>query len=207
MIQDDLDPIFEETTALLVTPDIIKVDEQLSLELWDSDRSSADDVVGKIELSIQKLIQHPGQMVPQISKLGGAKAGTSMPGELHWECGFFGKTQFREALRTDGKDITLPESLRDKKEFQDDKGAVDTAQEHAVTKTPPDPLWPSGILSIVVHQVVSLELQNIKGVRSNRLGEVFPLAFFFFWYLLLPSRSRTDQCVAIVKRQAQGPRV
>ncbi|KAK3372822.1 hypothetical protein B0T24DRAFT_593084 [Lasiosphaeria ovina] len=173
VIQDDLNPIFEESCALLVTSDIIKADEQLSLELWDSDRNSADDVVGKVELSIQKLIQHPGRMFPQVSKLRGLKAESTMPGELHWEVGFFGKTQFRRALRTHGKDMNLPEELRDKKELQDDKGSLDNAEEDAVVHTPPDPLWPSGILSVVVHQIVNLELQNVKGSNGKRKGREF----------------------------------
>lgn len=173
VIQDNLNPIFEESCALLVTADVIKADEQLSLELWDSDRSSADDVVGKVELSIQKLIQHPGRMFPQVSKLKGVKAGSDMPGELHWEVGFFGKTQFRKALRTDGKDPNLPKELRDKAELQDDKGTIDTAEEDAVTHTPPDPLWPSGILSVVVHQIVNLELANVKGSNGKRKGREY----------------------------------
>lgn len=173
VIQDDLNPVFSESCALLVTSEIIKADEQLSLELWDSDRSSADDVVGKVELSIQKLIQHPGKMFPQCSQLRGVKAESTMPGELHWEVGFFGKTQFRKALRTDGKDPNLPKELRDKAELQDDKGALDNAEEDAVVHTPPDPLWPSGILSVVVHQIVNLELQNIKGSNGKRKGREF----------------------------------
>ena len=64
VITDDLNPIWEETAALLVTPELIKADEQLSVELWDSDRNSADDIVGKVELSMQQMIQHPG-MSPQ----------------------------------------------------------------------------------------------------------------------------------------------
>ncbi|CAJ2511008.1 Uu.00g066330.m01.CDS01 [Anthostomella pinea] len=168
VIQDDLNPVFEETCALSVTADLIKVDEQLSMELWDSDRSSADDVVGKVELSLQKLIQHPGKMYQQVSKLRGVKAESNMPGELHWEVGFFGKTQFRSALRTDGKDLSLPPELRDRKELQDDKGAVENEQEDAVTHTPPDPLWPSGILSIVVHQIVSLELADTQGSEGGK---------------------------------------
>ena len=60
VITDERFPIWEETAALLVTPELIKADEQLSVELWDSDRNSADDIVGKVELSMQKLIQHPG---------------------------------------------------------------------------------------------------------------------------------------------------
>lgn len=85
VIQDDLNPVWEETCALLVTPDLIKVDEQLSMELWDSDRTTSDDIVGKVELSMQKMIQHPGKMYPQSSKLRGMEEGSDMPGELHWE--------------------------------------------------------------------------------------------------------------------------
>lgn len=173
VIQDNLNPVFEETCGLLVTSDLIKADEQLSMELWDSDRSSADDVVGKVELSIQKLIQHPGKMFPQVSKLRGVKAESTMPGELHWEVGFFGKTQFRKALRTHGKDIKLPKELADKPEFQDEKGTINNEDEDAVVHTPPDPLWPSGILSIVVHQVVGLELANVKGSEGNRKGKEY----------------------------------
>ncbi|KAK3304294.1 uncharacterized protein B0T15DRAFT_557884 [Chaetomium strumarium] len=168
VIQDDLNPVFEESCALAVTPEVLKADEQLSLELWDSDRSSADDVVGKVELSIQKLIQHPGKMFPQVSQLRGVKAESSMPGQLHWEVGFFGKTQFRRALLTDGRDPSLPPELRDKKELQDDKGSLETSEENAVVRTPPDPLWPSGILSVVVHQIVNLEFENVKGSRGGR---------------------------------------
>ncbi|KAK6225808.1 c2 domain-containing protein [Colletotrichum tabaci] len=173
VIQDDLNPVFEESCGLLVTADLIKADEQLSVELWDSDRSSADDVVGKVELSIQKLIQHPGKMFPQVSKLAGVKAETTMPGELHWEVGFFGKTQFRKALRTDGKDVNLPPELKDKKELQDEKGTIETEEEDAVEHTPPDPLWPSGILSIVIHQIVGLELANVKGSNGKRKGREY----------------------------------
>ncbi|TVY49638.1 Meiotically up-regulated protein 190 protein [Lachnellula occidentalis] len=173
VIQDDLNPIWEETCAILVTPDLIKADEQLSMELWDSDRSTADDVVGKVELSMQKMIQHPGKMYPQISKLRGMHAEDSMPGELHWEVGYFGKPQFRPAMRSHGKDVNLPNQLKDKKELQDDKGSLDNAEEDAVVHTPPDPLWPSGICSVVVHQIVNLELQNLNGSDGKRKGREF----------------------------------
>lgn len=168
VIEDDLNPVFEETCALTVTPDLIKADEQLSMELWDSDRSSADDVVGKVELSLRKLIQHPGKIFQQVSKLRGIKAGSDMPGELHWEVGYFEKTQFRAALRSDGKNLSLPRELQDKEELQDDKGAINNDEEDAVTHTPPDPLWPSGVLSVVIHQIVNLELANVKGSHGGR---------------------------------------
>lgn len=173
VIQDDLNPVFEESCGLLVTSDLLKADEQLSVELWDSDRSSADDVVGKIELSIQKLIQHPGKMFPQKSTLRGVQADSTMPGELHWEVGFFGKTMLREALRTDGKNVNLPEELKDDPKLQENQGTPQNKTEEAVLRTPPDPLWPSGVLSIVVHQIVGLELSNISGSDGNRKGKEY----------------------------------
>lgn len=173
VITDDLNPIWEETAALLVTPELIKADEQLSIELWDSDRNSADDIVGKVELSMQKLIQHPGRMYPQVSKLAGLQPDSDMPGELHWEVGYFGKPKFRKALRTDGKDVNLPDTLKDEKSLQDDKGVLDDEEADAVAHTPPDPLWPSGICSVIVHQIVNLELENIKGSEGNRKGKEY----------------------------------
>lgn len=173
VITDDLNPIWEETTALLVTPELIKADENLSVELWDSDRHSADDVVGKVELSMQKMIQHPGKMYPQVSKLSGMDEGSEMPGELHWEVGYFGKPQFRPALRTDGKNKALPPELKDHPELQDEKGVQNTAEDDAVQHTPPDPLWPSGVCSIIVHQIVNLELENVKGTQGSRKGREF----------------------------------
>lgn len=158
---------------LLVTPELIKADEQLSVELWDSDRSTADDIVGKVELSMQKMIQHPGKMYPQVSKLKGMEADSEMPGELHWEVGYFGKPQFRPALRTDGKNPSLPDSLKDKPELQDDKGVLDNEEENAVVHTPPDPLWPSGVCSVIIHQIVNLELENVKGSEGSRKGREY----------------------------------
>lgn len=173
VITDDLNPIWEETAALLVTPELIKADENLSVELWDSDRHSADDIVGKVELSMQKMIQHPGKMYPQSSKLAGMDAGSDMPGELHWEVGYFGKPKFRPALKTDGKNQSLPAELRDKPEFQDEKGTINSEEDDAVMHTPPDPLWPSGICSIIVHQIVNLELENVKGTVGSRKGREY----------------------------------
>jgi hypothetical protein len=173
VICDDLNPVWEETAALLVTPELIKANESLSVELWDSDRNTADDIVGKIELPIREMIQHPCRMYPQVSKLQGLSEGTEMPGELHWEVGFFGKPKLRAELRTDGKKKDLPENFKNVPEFQDEKGVISNEEEDAVVHTPPDPLWPSGILSVVVHQIVNLQLANIKGSNGNRKGREY----------------------------------
>ncbi|KAF2858133.1 hypothetical protein K470DRAFT_260132 [Piedraia hortae CBS 480.64] len=173
VITDDLNPIWEECAALLVTPELIKANENLSVELWDSDRHSADDIVGKIELSLQKLLQHPGETFPHVSKLAGMDAGSEMPGELHWEVTMHRKPKFRPALRTDGKNRDLPKALQDVPELQDEKGQVNDETDDAVQHTPPDPLWPSGICSVIVHQIVNLELENIKGTAGSRKGREY----------------------------------
>ncbi|KKA26644.1 hypothetical protein TD95_002636 [Thielaviopsis punctulata] len=158
VIQDYLNPIFEESCGLLVTPDTIRADEKISMELWDSDRSSADDIVGKIELSIESLMETPNQMFEQKSSLKGLKAESSMPGHLIWEVGFFEKAPFRESKKVDR------EAEMDAQTKEEEKNAV---------LTPPDQMWPSGILSIVVHQIVGLELNNIKGSNGKRKGREY----------------------------------
>lgn len=173
VITDDLNPIWEETAALLVTPELVKADEQLSVELWDSDRNTADDIVGKVELPIREMLQHPGRMYPQVSKLKGLNEDSEMPGQLHWEVGFFGKPNLRPELRSDGKQKDLPANLVDDPKFQDDKGMINSDQEDAVAHTPPDPIWPSAILHVVVHQIVNLQLANIKGSDGNRKGKEY----------------------------------
>jgi Ca2+-dependent lipid-binding protein len=86
VITDDLNPIFEESVGLIVTSELVQAGENLSVELWDSDRLTADDIVGKIEISIQKMIQHPGKILPLSSKLAGLDSGSEMPGERTYFC-------------------------------------------------------------------------------------------------------------------------
>jgi C2 domain len=112
-------------------------------------------------------------MFPQVSKLAGMDADSEMPGELRWEVGYFGKPQWRPELRTDGKDRNLPSKLQDDKTLQDEKGTLDSPDADAVAHTPPDPLWPSGICSVIVHQIVNLELENIKGTQGSRKGREY----------------------------------
>lgn len=134
---------------------------------------------------MQKMIQHPGKMYPQVSKLAGMEADSEMPGELHWEVGYFGKPKFRPALRTDGKNHELPATLKDDPNLQDEKGSLNNVDQDAVAHTPPDPLWPSGVCSVVVHQIVNLELENIEGSNGSRKGREYEPA--------IPSGENTEE--------------
>ena len=170
VIVGDLSPRWEEVGFLLVKPEHIKVEESLSVELWDSDRFTSDDILGKVEVPLRSLMQHPGKMHPQTTtQLSGLEHGSSMPGKLHWEVGYFVKTtKFRLALRTDGEDPRMVgPAMEDHPELEDPQGSLDTKVEYDVMHTPPSPLWPSGILSIIVHQCVGLEVKSLKGTFSN----------------------------------------
>jgi hypothetical protein len=57
--------------------------------------------------------------------------------------------------------------LRDKPEFKDPQGQLATETEADAVHTPPDPALPSGIVSIIIHQIVNLEVENITGSYGN----------------------------------------
>lgn len=94
----DLNPCFEETTALLVTPDEVKSDEELAVMLWDSDKRSAEfslviipsprylllhsDLIGRIEIPVKDLIQVPNKTFYRTDHLIGFEDADSMPGSL-----------------------------------------------------------------------------------------------------------------------------
>jgi Ca2+-dependent lipid-binding protein len=179
VITDDLNPVWEETAAVLVTPELIRANENLSIELWESDRNTADDIVGKVEMPIREMLQRPHRMYPQVSKLQGLEKGSEMPGQLHWEVGYFGKAKLRPELRTDGKRNDLPEYLKGDSTFEDEKGIINNKEEYAIMHTPPDPIRHSGIVHIVVHQIANLQLANTKGSDGNRKGKEYEPAKAF----------------------------
>lgn len=168
VICGDLNPVWHESTGILIRSEHIKAKESLSIELWDSDRLTADDLIGKCEVSIQDLMMKPGEMHQKVSKLSGERHDSVMPGDLYWSVGYFGKPNLRPALRTSGKDVNLPEELQNLPELQDDKGRLDNADEDAIMHTPPDPLFPSGIVSVIVHQIVNLEVKDRTGTYYKR---------------------------------------
>jgi Ca2+-dependent lipid-binding protein len=165
------------TGSILVFPEQVKASECLSVQLWDSDRLTADDMVGKIEFDLHDLILNSGKMESRSDKLAGNTEGSKMPGLLHWEVGYFEKADFNKKMQTHGQDIRLPKEyatrwrvngrLRDKPEFKDPQGQLNNQTEADAVHTPPDPTLPSGIVSIIVHQIVNLEIEDITGSYKN----------------------------------------
>ncbi|KAN0102605.1 C2 domain protein [Hyaloscypha variabilis] len=163
IIEQDLNPIWNEQTCLLVYQDQLTAGERLSVELWDSDVISADDIVGKVSFDLRELIKNYSNRIEErVDELKDDK-GETLPGKLYWDIGLFPRSQFKESMRSDGKNVAIPKEIRDRPEFQDDKGTVTTQQEIDVTTTPPDPSLPSGICSLLIHQVENLEVERPSG--------------------------------------------
>jgi hypothetical protein len=163
IIEQDLNPRWNEQTCLLVYQDQLTAGEKLSVQLWDSDMITSDDVVGKVDFDLRDLIKNHGNEITERVDTVQDDKGKTLPGKLYWDVGYFPRSQFKDSLKTDGRDVSVSESIRDQPEFGDDKGTVVTQHEIDVTTTPPDPSLPSGICSVLIHQVSNLEVQRPHG--------------------------------------------
>ena len=192
IIEQELNPSWNEQTCILVYQDQLTEGEKLSVELWDSDTIGSDDVVGKVQFDLRDLIKdHSNTITEREDELVDDK-GKPLPGTLYWDIGYFPRSNFKSSMRTDGKDVSIPEEIRHRPEFQDDKGTVTTQQEVDVTTTPPDPSLPSGICSILIHQIDNLEEERpsgsfgsykpwtpaqISGENTDEEGDVLPSSY------------------------------
>jgi hypothetical protein len=163
IIEQDLNPSWNEQTCLLIYQGQLTAGEKLSVELWDSDMITADDVVGKIDFDLRDLIKNYANTITERSDDLHDEKGELLPGTLFWDIGYFPRSSFKGSLKIDGKDVGVPEEIRHRPEFADDKGVVTTEQEAEVTTTPPDPSLPTGICSILIHQIDNLEVVRPSG--------------------------------------------
>lgn len=98
IILGDLNPVFEETAFMLVSNEEVRADEQLAAMLWDSDRHTADDLIGRVQIPVKQLMAEPNRMIDRTDKLVGFEDATEMSGMLHWSIGYFDKVPLNKAL-------------------------------------------------------------------------------------------------------------
>lgn len=189
----EMEPYWHERTTLLVTPEELNVDERLRLQLWDSDRFTADDDLGRIELPLKDLMRADetnGKMYDRKDGFRALKAGENMPGKLEWSVGYFSKTRLQPCqfkAQTFDPEIKSMEVLekkvdetcqrklreahikkgrhsRDAQELEQQKAQEMKNIENAIIiSAPPPDDYPSGIFSIQIHQITGLELEKLKG--------------------------------------------
>lgn len=167
VIVKTLNPSWEEDAFLPVHKTEISSGERLSVQLWDSDRFGKDDMVGRIEFDLHDVIRQSGSMHERSDRLIGEKDGSTMPGHLNWEVGFFPRAKQRPELRTSGQNMRVPEGLRNIEEFKSDHGVISSQKDIDITTIPPDPMYPSGIVSVIVHQIENLEMERPRGTFGN----------------------------------------
>ncbi|KAI0822359.1 hypothetical protein BC628DRAFT_1364753 [Trametes gibbosa] len=169
IIKNDCNPVFEETAVLLVDVNTVKLREQLSFQLWDSDRMSVDDMMGFVEIDIVDLIRERGKPTRRVSLLSSPDS-KDRPGSLEYTVGYYGKVPPNHALQTDGSDPSLPDDLRQRPEFKNARAVALNDLEAAVLVTPPDPQWPSGLLSMQVHEIRDLAAKTQGKERKGGKG-------------------------------------
>jgi hypothetical protein len=190
VLLDNMEPYWDETCFINVTPQELNVDERLRLQLWDSDRTSADDDLGRIELDIKDVMKGEetnGKMHDREDGFKAMKAGEGMPGKLSWSIGYFSKTRITEDQLTaqeEDPDIKTMDQLKKKvyaeaesklreasadhqHEVEQQKSEdFHTRQDQLIIAAPPSEDYPSGILSIQVHQITGLELEQLNRSRK-----------------------------------------
>ncbi|QRW25571.1 C2 domain-containing protein [Rhizoctonia solani] len=173
IVLGDLNPVYEETAALLLSQDEIKAEEDLSVMLWDSDKRSADDLIGRVQIPVKQLMSKPNEVIRRTDKLVGFEDATDMQGTLHWSIGYFPKVPLNKELERAEENPPPPSKTAPEMEMLPNDKAPNPARRDLpppppdVSRTPPDPAYPSGILKVVIHQINNLERQNLFGTTGK----------------------------------------
>lgn len=114
---DDLNPRWEERHFMLLTPDAVRSKEKISLALWDSDRLTADDILGRIEVDPAHYIRRPGKLFHREDTLMGISNQQQKQGQLKWSIGFYRKVSnfARDKESNETEEKTTSETQRPKK--------------------------------------------------------------------------------------------
>ncbi|ROW03383.1 hypothetical protein VSDG_01229 [Cytospora chrysosperma] len=175
-------PVWNEYATILVTPEELNAEERLRLQLWDSDKYTADDDLGRVEIDLKHLMHSPeshNKMQDREDRFTGQDSGENMAGSLQWSVGYFSKIRITDqALQQQ----TVNDKIRTKEQLKEHvaelsanklreagKGSGDDElhQQHVqdyaeiednmIISAPPSQEFVSGILSVQIHNITGLE--------------------------------------------------
>lgn len=115
----------------------------------------------------------PNQMFDRSDRLAGYEDATAMKGTLHWSIGYYDKVSLTRELERPLENPPSPKKSAPEMEMRPGDKAPSPAVKKSpppppdVSRTPPDLKYPSGILSVIIHQINNLERQNLKGASGN----------------------------------------
>ncbi|KAK3337758.1 hypothetical protein B0T19DRAFT_455688 [Cercophora scortea] len=193
VIRDEKEPTWSEWASILVSPDEINAEETLRIQLWDSDRFTADDDLGRAELSLKTLMHSPetkNRMHDRSDTLHAQDPDEHMPGTLEWSVGYFAKAHIQPsqfAAQTFDTTIRTPSDfdtnvvqtakskLREANWSKDESRELHqqqaqdrkTKEDAMIICTPPPSGLVSGILSIQIHNITGLEVAQLNRHSSK----------------------------------------
>ena len=124
VIESEMKPIWEEFAYVLVTSKHTDIDERLRIELWDSDRFTADTSLGCFDIDLGKLTHNQAfknKMSDQVNGFRQLGKSGGMPGQLEWAAGYFPKldiSEYQLQLQNMDHDINCTGDLVSKVEQQ-----------------------------------------------------------------------------------------
>ena len=201
LLLNEMEPWWDETAYVLVTPEELNVDERIRLQLWDSDRLTADDDLGRIEVGLKDIMKRNESNGKMWTRTDGFRALTgdkAMPGKLEWSVGYFSKARIQKdqlERQTYDSNIKSVEEMEQKadsicqrklreaniKEGRHKLEANELDQQRSqelkdiadamIISAPPPEGYPSGIFSIQIHQITGLELENVSKLETDKAKE------------------------------------
>ncbi|CAJ2510358.1 Uu.00g050610.m01.CDS01 [Anthostomella pinea] len=187
VVEGQNDPGWHEYASILVTPEEVNAGEKLRLQLWDSDKWSADDDLGRVELDLKTLMKGSetcNKIQDREDRFTGQDEDEMMPGSLFWSVGYFAKTRITQKQlehQSVNDDIRTKDQLKEHvsgtaeyklreagKSPHDEEIKQQKAQDYKETEdsmiisAPPSDEFFSGILSVQVHNITGLEVQKLQ---------------------------------------------
>lgn len=187
VIEQDQEPNWEEYANILVSVEEINADEKLRLQLWDSDKWTADDDLGRVELDLRELMHSErtkNRMCDREDRFTAQNEDEVMPGTLTWSVGYFEKTRItqgqleqqtvsqhirtKDQLKSEARRIAerkLREAQRhghDEELHQQQVQDYKTLEDDMIISAPPDRDRPCGILGIQIHNITGLEIASAQ---------------------------------------------
>ena len=186
VIANDQNPSWHEWANILVSADEMNATEKLKLQLWDSDKWTADDDLGRVEIDLADIMYNPetkNKMCDRADRFMAADTDENMPGTLTWSVGYFEKTRITQQQleqQTAAKGVRSKDQLKShieelsasklrearldgkhKDELHQQKVQdYKELEDNMLISAPPSQDHVSGILGVQIHNITGLEIQK-----------------------------------------------
>ncbi|KAI1339451.1 hypothetical protein F5Y15DRAFT_382586 [Xylariaceae sp. FL0016] len=196
IITEDNEPNWHEYQSILVTAEEVNAEEKLRLQLWDSDKWSADDDLGRVEVDLKTLMKGSNtlnKIQDREDRFASQDPDEKMPGSLVWSVGYFSKTKITQKQleqQTVNKNVRSEEEMRQHvskvaehklreagKPSDDDEVQQQKTQDYheleqdMIISAPPSNDHVSGILSVQIHNITGLEVAKLQKQDKGDRGD------------------------------------